>query len=87
MKDMNKLNDQELENVAGGQLTEEEALAKALEHAQLTKDQLNFLKKVELDYEHGKLVYEIKFFHDGFEYEYNVDAETGSILKFEKEWD
>ena len=87
MNNINKLNDNELENVAGGTLTQDEALAKALEHAQLKKDQLDFLKKVELDYEHGRKIYEISFYQGGFEFEYDVDAETGAILKFEKDFD
>ena len=58
---MNTLNDKELEKVAGGTLTQDEALSKALEHAQLKKDQLDFVKKVEMDYEHGRKVYEIEF--------------------------
>ena len=33
MTNINKLNDTELEKVAGGTLTQDEALAKALEHA------------------------------------------------------
>ena len=56
---MNKLNDQELEKVAGGTLTQDEALARALEHAQLKKDQVDFVKKVEMDYEHGRKIYEV----------------------------
>ena len=87
MDNINKLNDAELEKVAGGILTQDEALAKALEHAQLRKDQLDFVKKAEMDYERGRKVWEIKFYQGGFEYEYNIDAETGSVLKFEKDWD
>ena len=87
MTNINKLNDAELEEVAGGILTQDEALAKALEHAQLRKDQLDFVKKAEMDYEHGRKVWEINFYQGGFEYEYNIDAETGSVLKFEKDWD
>ena len=87
MTNINKLNDAELEKVAGGILTQDEALAKALEHAQLRKDQLDFVKKAEMDYERGRKVWEIKFYQGGFEYEYNIDAETGSVLKFEKDWD
>ena len=87
MNNINKLNDNELENVAGGTLTQDEALAKALEHAQLKKEQLDFLKRVELDYEHGRKIYEINFYQGGFEYDYDVDAETGAILKFEKDFD
>ena len=39
------------------------------------------------DYEHGRTVYEINFYQGGFEYDYDVDAETGAILKFEKDFD
>jgi len=87
MENINKLRDNELEKLAGGTLTKEEAIAKALEHAQLKKDQVDFFKQVELDYEHGRKVYEIKFYQGRFEYEYDVDAETGEILKFDKDWD
>ena len=87
MENTNKLNDQDLEKVAGGTLSQEEALAKALEHAQLKRDQLDFLKKVELDFEHGRKVYEIEFYNGGFEYEFDIDAETGAVLKFKKDWD
>lgn len=84
---MNKLDDTVLQTVAGGTLTQDEALAKALEHAKLKKDQLDFVKKVEMDYEHGRKIYEIEFYHGGFEFEFDVDAETGAILKFKKDWD
>ena len=87
MKEMNKLNDEVLENVSGGTLTEDEALAKAFEHAGLKKSQVDFVKRVELDWEHGRKVYEIKFYQGGLEYEYDVDAESGNILKFEKDYD
>ncbi|MBQ6928410.1 MAG: PepSY domain-containing protein [Oscillospiraceae bacterium] len=87
MANINKLNDTELEKVAGGTLTQDEAMAMALEHAQLKRDQLDFVKKAEMDYEHGRKVWEIKFCQGGLEYEYDIDAETGSVLKFEKDWD
>ncbi len=87
MTNFNKLNDTELEQIAGGTLTQDEALAKALEHAQLKKEQIDFVKKAEMDYEHGRKVWEIKFYQGNLEFEYDIDAETGSILKFEKDWD
>ncbi len=85
--DNSKLSDQELENVAGGTLTQDEALARALEHANLRKDQVDFVKRIEMDYERGRRIYEIEFYKGGFEYEFDVDAETGNILKFKKDWD
>ena len=87
MSDTNRINDEVLENVSGGMITEDEALARALKHAGLQKNQVDFVKKVELDREHRRMVYEIKFYQGNFEYDYDVDAETGSILKFEKDWD
>ena len=82
-----KLTDDMMEQVSGGTLTKDEALEKALAHAHLKKDQVDYIKKVELDYEHGRKVYEIKFYQGGFEYEFDVDAENGSILKYEKDFD
>ena len=85
MKETNKLNDEVLENVSGGTLTQDQALAKAFAHAGLKE--ADFVKQVELDWEHGRKVYEIKFYNGGLEYEYDVDAESGKILKFEKDYD
>ena len=85
--EMNRLSDQEMGKVSGGTLTRDEALAKALEHAKLRKDQVDFVKKIEQDYEHGKRIFEVEFYKGGFEYEYDIDAVTGRVLKFEKDWD
>ena len=87
MENMSKLSDQQMESAVGGIITEEEAIASALEHARLKKDQVEFLKKVELDYEHGRKIYEIEFYFNGFEYEFDIDAESGKILKFKKDRD
>ena len=76
-----------MEQVSGGTITKDEALKKALDHANLDKDQVDYIKKVELDYEHGRKVYEITFFKGGYEYEYDIDAESGKVLKFEKDLD
>lgn len=81
-----KLNDRDLEKVVGG-ISQEDALASALKSVNLTRDSIEFLKKVELDYEHGRKVYEIEFYQGGFEYEFEVDAESGRILKSKKDWD
>ena len=52
MKD-EKLNDVVLENVSGG-ISKEKALAEALKHAGLSRDQIDFVKRVEADWEHGR---------------------------------
>ena len=82
-----KITDDMMEQVSGGTLTKDEALEKALEHANLKKDQVDFVKKVELDYEHGRKIYEITFYNGGYEYEYDIDAETGKVLKYDKDLD
>ena len=87
MNNINQISDQDMANVVGGTLTQEEALTKALSHAKLKREQLDFVKNIEMDFEHGRKVYEIRFYQGGFEYEYDVDAETGSILKFERDYD
>lgn len=87
MTNPEKLTDDMMEQVSGGTLTKDEALAKALEHANLRKDQVDYIKKVELDYEHGRKVYEVRFYKGGYEYEYDIDAESGKVLKFEKDLD
>ena len=83
MKEMDKLSDQELESVSGG-ITEEDAVARAMKKARLKKADF---QKVELDYEHGRKIYEVKLYKNGMEYEFDIDYETGKILKFEKDYD
>ncbi len=87
MAEFEKLSDEMMSNVAGGTLTQEEALGKALEHVQLKKDQVDLIKKVELDYEDGRKVYEVEFYKGGVEYEFDIDAETGAVLNYEKDID
>lgn len=43
--------------------------------------------KVEKDRENGRMVYEVEFDANGYEYDYEIDAATGKILKKEKERD
>ena len=41
----------------------------------------------ELDYEDGVQVYELEFFSGGYEYDYEISAADGSVVKFKKEVD
>ena len=84
---INQINDQELEKVAGGAITQEEALERALAKAGLKKEQVDFIKKVEPDFEHGRRIFEVSFYKDGFEYEFDIDAASGDVLKYKKDWD
>lgn len=67
-------------------LTKEEAEAIALEHAQLTGEQLLYLH-TELDYDDGRREYNVEFQLDRWEYDYEIHAENGQILSWDKDWD
>ena len=41
--------------------------------------------EVETDYEDGRMIYEGKFFHGTMEYEFEIDAATGQVRKWEME--
>lgn len=58
----------------------------ALKHAGLSASQVRDLE-VELDKEGGKSHYDVDFEADGYDYDYEIDAESGKILKSRKERD
>lgn len=65
-------------------LTAEEAKAIALEHALLTADQVTHLR-AEYEIDRGIPHYDVEFDQGRFEYDYEIHAETGEILSFEKD--
>lgn len=67
-------------------LGEEKAKEAALSHANVSADKITHYE-IELDYENGSMVYEIEFNCEGFEYDYDIDAVTGTVLKNEKKLD
>ena len=73
-------------DLAVNQLTREEAQKIALEHAGFTLEQVKYLE-TELDRDDGKLHYDVDFEKDGYDYDYEIDAATGKILKSQKERD
>ncbi|MDD7388329.1 MAG: PepSY domain-containing protein [Lachnospiraceae bacterium] len=58
------------------------ALSTALQHAGLSESALTE-KEIELDEEDGRMVYNVELKSGSKEYEYEIDAETGTILKSE----
>lgn len=62
----------------------EQAKEIALNHAGKTADQVQFVK-IKQDWEHGRTVYEIEFIANDNEYEYEIDANTSAIVKWEVE--
>ena len=67
-------------------ITAAEAEAKALAHAGLTADQVKYLRS-EFDYDDGRPEWEVEFFHDGWEYSYDIHAESGKIRSWDKDRD
>ena len=65
---------------------EEAAIAVALAHAGLARNAVRDLK-CELDRENGVMVYEVEFESGIYDYEYDIEATTGKILKSKKELD
>ena len=64
----------------------DKAVQTAIKHAGLTSSQVTQLE-AKLDRDGGKLVYEIEFKSGGYEYEYEINASNGSIIKSEKDLD
>ena len=58
----------------------------ALNHAGVSESKA-YDMDIELDEEDGKLVYEVEFKSGGMEYDYEIDAATGTILQQEAEKD
>ena len=71
---------------ASGDVGEAAAKAAALAHAGLSESQVSRLT-CQRDDDDGRLEYEIEFRADGYEYEYTIDAASGSILDHERDWD
>ena len=61
-------------------LTVEEVKATALAHANINADYVWDLE-VDFDKEWGISLYEVSFEADGLEYEYEIEAYTGEILR------
>lgn len=67
-------------------ISSSEAKSIAFKHAGISSSDVRDLS-CELDRENGKLIYEVDFDSNGYEYEYDIDAANGNILKNRKEKD
>jgi len=68
------------------QITPEKAKIIALDHAGVKSGDVTGFKS-ELDRDNGVSVYELEFHAGGYEYDYEINAVTGAVLKSEKELD
>lgn len=54
----------------------------ALTHAGVSAADANFVK-VQLDSEDGQVVYEVEFYTKSMEYDYEIDAKTGTVVSYD----
>lgn len=67
---------------AAAYIGEDKAKSIAVDHAGFSAADVSFLK-VELDSDDGQIVYEVEFYKDGREYEYTINASTGTIIEYD----
>ncbi len=68
-------------------ISEADARNIALQHAKATTGSFITDYELELKNKKGIFIYEIEFKFGGFEYEYKINATTGEIITYEREWD
>jgi uncharacterized membrane protein YkoI len=56
----------------------------ALEHAGVTEAQTTYIN-IHLDYDDGRVDYDVDFYVGNTEYEYEIDAVSGSIIEYDRE--
>jgi uncharacterized membrane protein YkoI len=64
----------------------EKAKSIALAHASVSESEIRKYE-AEIDHHGGRAVYEIEFDHARMEYKYELDAETGEIIRWKSEYD
>lgn len=69
-------------STSSGYISASKAKKIALKHADLTKTQIKYVR-VEMDTENGTPIYEVEFYNGNEEYDYDIDAKTGKILKYD----
>ena len=67
-------------------ISKDAAIAAAIKHAGVSKDSV-YDYSCELDHEHGMVIYEIEFKADGYECDYDINALTGDVVRYEREID
>lgn len=65
-------------------ITIEQAKDIALKHAKLSNDKVTFVN-MEEDIEDGIKIYNIEFYTDNTEYDYEINADTGEIIEFDED--
>ena len=73
---------------AENQITQEEAKNIALQSAGLTEEQIQHLR-IEFEIDDGIAQYGVEFIAEDWEYEFEIDAQSGKILSYDRDnrWD
>lgn len=71
---------------ASGYITVEQAKTAALNHAGVQAGDAIFVK-AGMDWEMGRVCYDVEFYVGSTEYDYDIDATTGAVLSYDREWD
>lgn len=87
--DTNSTNQNNTSNTNGNTNTNTQATITAEQAQQKAMDRVGggYLVKCELDHDDGVLKYEIEIKNGNKEYDVDVDANTGEIIKFDEEYD
>jgi len=71
--------------VGTGKTAIDQAKAQEIALAKVPGAAANHVKKLKLDQDDGKQVYDVKIVYEGMEYDLEIDAANGTILEFETE--
>ena len=79
-------NNSSVQSKTSNKITIDEAKEIALKHAGLTKDQVSFIE-TENEVDNGAEKYDIGFYYNGKEYDYEISAIDGKIIKYDNDID
>lgn len=70
------------QNMTNKKITVDEAKEIALKHANLTSDQVSFIRE-DIEVDDGVEKYNIEFYHQNKEYDYEINATDGNIIEYD----
>ena len=82
----NKPNTNTNSNKSSNKISADKAKKIALNHANLTSNQVSYVQ-VEADFDDYTPSYDVEFYHNNVEYSYEINANNGNIISFEKDID
>lgn len=68
-------------------ISRQQALDISYRHAGITASQVTHYDDVELDSDDGRRVWEIEYKTGRMEHEFDIDARSGRVLNYERDWD